>query len=297
MKGKNRLNDGLLFDFFRQVASVPGGVAMVHCENAELLEWGERAVIGLERHDTVHWEQRAPIFGELESIRRALFFAEEAGVSKLVIVHLGVGSGIEFLREKRRGTMEVTVESCPHYLAFDKDQDLGIAGKVNPPLRDRGQVNALWDRIADRTIDIIGSDQLAFTSRTKGENFWNAPTGITGGMPMILSVLLTEGVRRGRLSLPRLVELTSTRAAQVFGLYPRKGTLEVGSDADLVILDEDREVRVTCEVLNTVSDYSAYEGYQAHGWAGVTVAGGRVVYENGEVVDAMGGGRLLTTAP
>ena len=160
----------------------------------------------------------------------------------------------------------------------------------------RAHVEALWERLLDGTMDLIGSDQLAFTRESKGRDMWSARTGITGGIPMILPILLSEGVRKGRLPLTRLVELTSTRAAQEFGLYPRKGALEVGSDADLVILDEDREVRVTPEVLNTFSDFTAYEGYVAHGWAGVTIAGGRVVYEDGQVVDAGNGGRVLTPA-
>jgi dihydroorotase-like cyclic amidohydrolase len=127
----------------------------------------------------------------------------------------------------------------------------------------------------------------------KGHDLWTARAGITGGSAMILPVLLSEGVRRGRLSLQQLTALTSSNAAKLFGLYPRKGALEVGSDADLVIVDPDREVKVDLAALNSVVDFSPYEGYVAHGWAATTVAGGEVVYHDGEVVAERPRGRYL----
>lgn len=293
MIGRNGLNDGQLLEYFQQVARVPGGVAMVHCENRGIMESAEQRLVAAGRQDLAAWSERSPVFAEIEAIHRALTLAQEAGVERLFIVHVGVGSGTEFLREKRWGPTRLAVETCPHYLLFDKDQDLGVAGKVGPPLKDRSQVQALWDRLLDGTMDVIGSDQLAFTAASKGKDLWRAPSGITGGLAMRLPLLLSEGVRKGRLPITRLVELTSTRAAQFFGLYPRKGALEVGSDADMVLLDEDREVQVTPTILNTFSDYTPYEGYLAHGWAGITIAGGRVIYEGGQVVDAPNGGRLL----
>jgi dihydroorotase-like cyclic amidohydrolase len=187
----------------------------------------------------------------------------------------------------------VTTETCPHYLALDKDTDRGVQGKVNPPLRSRPHVEALWQRLTDGTIDVLGSDHCPFTRAVKGADLWTARAGITGGSAMILPVLLTEGLRRGRLSLPQIVALTSSNAARLFGLYPRKGTLDVGSDADLVIVDPDREVKVDLATLNSVVDFSPYEGYLAHGWAATTVAGGQVVYDGGEIVAARRRGRYL----
>jgi dihydropyrimidinase len=127
----------------------------------------------------------------------------------------------------------------------------------------------------------------------KGRDLWSARAGIAAGTAMILPVLLTEGVRRGRVTLQQLVELTSYNAARLFGLYPRKGALEVGSDADLVIVDLDRQVKVDLGTLNSVVDFSPYEGYVAHGWAATTVAGGEVVYCDGEVVAERPRGRYL----
>lgn len=290
--GIQGMGDAQIFSVFQQVAQIPRALALVHCENMELIELHQRPFIEAGRQDTAAWSDGRPVFGELEAIRRMAQFADAAGV-QLLVPHMGVGLGSEFLRQKVWGRGRVATESCPHYLAFDKDHDRGVMGKVNPPLRGADHVQALWQRLVDGTVDVMGSDHCPFTRAVKGTDLWAARAGITAGSAMILPVLLTEGVLRGRLSLEQLVALTSANAARLFGLYPRKGALEVGSDADLVILDLDRDVRVTLEALNTVSDFSPYEGYAARGWARTTVAGGEIVYDGGDVVATAPRGRYL----
>jgi dihydroorotase-like cyclic amidohydrolase len=290
--GIQGMGDDAIFSVFRQVAAIPGGVAIVHCENMELIELHQQSFVAAGRQDTAAWSDARPEFGELEAIQRMTLFAEAAGV-QLLVPHMGVGIGSEFLRQKAWGAGRVATETCPHYLAFEKDTDRGVLGKVNPPLRSAKHVEALWRRLTDGTIDVMGSDHCPFTRAVKGHDLWTARAGITGGSAMILPVLLSEGVRRGRLSLQQLTALTSSNAAKLFGLYPRKGALEVGSDADLVIVDPDREVKVDLAALNSVVDFSPYEGYVAHGWAATTVAGGEVVYHDGEVVAERPRGRYL----
>jgi dihydroorotase-like cyclic amidohydrolase len=290
--GIQGMGDDTIFSVFQKVAQIPGGVALVHCENMELIELHQQPFIAAGRQDTAAWSDARPEFGELEAIRRMVAFAEAAGV-QLLIPHMGVGLGSEFLRQKSWGRGRVATETCPHYLLFDKDTDRGVQGKVNPPLRGAPQVEALWRRLTDGTIDVLGSDHCPFTRAVKGSDLWSARAGITAGSAMILPVLLTEGVRRGRLTLQQLVALTSANAAKLFGLYPRKGALEVGSDADLVIVDLDRPVKVDLAALNSVVDFSPYEGYVAHGWPATTVAGGEVVYESGQIVAERPRGRYL----
>jgi dihydroorotase-like cyclic amidohydrolase len=290
--GIQGMGDDAIYSVFRQVAGIPGGIAIVHCENMELIELHQQPFIAAGRQDTAAWSDARPEFGELEAIRRMVVFAEAAGV-QLLVPHMGVGLGSEFLRQKAWGRGRVATETCPHYLLFDKDTDRGVQGKVNPPLRSAAQVEALWQRLTDGTIDVLGSDHCPFTRAVKGDDLWSARAGITAGSAMILPVLLTEGVRRGRLTLSQLVALTSYNAARLFGLYPGKGALEVGSDADLVIVDLDRQVKVDLAALNSVVDFSPYEGYLAHGWAATTVAGGEVVYHAGDVVAERPRGRYL----
>ena len=290
--GIQGMGDDQIFSVFRQVAKIPGGIAIVHCENMEVIDLHQKPFIAANRQDTAAWSDARPVFGELEAIRRMVAFAEAAGI-ELLIPHMGVGLGSEFLRQKAWGRGRVATETCPHYLLFDKDTDRGVMGKVNPPLRSVEHVEALWQRLVDGTVDVLGSDHCPFTKAVKGTDLWSARAGITAGSAMILPVLLTEGVRRGRLGIQRVVELTSTNAARLFGLYPRKGALEVGSDADLVIVNLDREVKVDLRTLNSVVDFSPYEGWVARGWADTTIAGGQVVYDKGEVVADRPRGRYL----
>jgi dihydropyrimidinase len=291
--GIQGMGDDQIFAVFQQVAKIPGGIAIVHCENMELIELHQKPFRSANRQDTAAWSDARPVFGELEAIRRMAAFAEAAGV-QLLIPHMGVGLGSEFLRQKQWGRRgRVATETCPHYLLFDKDTDRGVAGKVNPPLRSAEHIDALWARLLDGTVDVLGSDHCPFTRAVKGDDLWSARAGITGGSAMILPVLLTEGVRRGRLTIEQVVELTSSNAARLFGLYPSKGTLEPGSDADLVIVDLDREVKVDLRTLNSVVDFSPYVGWTARGWADTTIAGGQVVYEKGEVVAERPRGRYL----
>ena len=290
--GIQGMGDDTIFSVFQKVAAIPGGVAIVHCENMELIELHQKPFVAAQRQDTAAWSDARPEFGELEAIRRMVAFAEAAEV-QLLIPHMGVGLGSEFLQRKAWGRGRVATETCPHYLVFDKDTDRGVQGKVNPPLRSAHHVEALWQRLTDGTIDVLGSDHCPFTKVVKGRDLWSARAGITAGSAMILPVLLGEGVRRGRLTLPHVVELTSYNAARLFGLYPRKGALEVGSDADLVVVDLDRQVKVDLAALNSVVDFSPYEGYVAHGWAATTVAGGEIVYDDGQIVAERPRGRYL----
>ncbi len=290
--GIQGMGDDQIFSVFRQVAKILGAIAIVHCENMEVIELHQKPFIAANRQDTAAWSDARPVFGELEAIRRMVAFAEAVGI-ELLIPHMGVGLGSEFLRQKAWGRGRVATETCPHYLLFDKDTDRGVMGKVNPPLRSVEHVEALWQRLVDGTVDVLGSDHCPFTKAVKGTDLWSARAGITAGSAMILPVLLTEGMRRGRLGIQRVVELTSANAARLFGLYPRKGALEVGSDADLVIVDLDREVKVDLRTLNSVVDFSPYEGWVARGWADTTIAGGQVVYEKGEVVAERPRGRYL----
>ena len=290
--GIQGMGDDQIFSVFRHVAKIPGGIAIVHCENMEVIDLHQKPFIAANRQDTAAWSDARPVFGELEAIRRMVAFAEAVGI-ELLIPHMGVGLGSEFLRQKTWGRGRVATETCPHYLLFDKDTDRGIMGKVNPPLRSAEHVEALWQRLVDGTVDVLGSDHCPFTKAVKGTDMWSARAGITAGSAMILPVLLSEGVRRKRLTIQRVVELTSANAARLFGLYPRKGALEVGSDADLVIVDLDREVKVNLSALNSVVDFSPYGGWVARGWADTTIAGGQVVYEKGEVVAERPRGRYL----
>jgi dihydropyrimidinase len=170
---------------------------------------------------------------------------------------------------------------------------------MNPPLRKRADVEALWTGLAGHEIQVVSSDHCPFPVAAKARgagSFFDAPPGI-GGTELILTVLLSEGVAKGRLSLERLVQVTSADPARLFGLYPRKGRVAPLAHADFVIVDPDEEWTVGSGRLPSRCDYTPYEGLRARGRVALTMARGRVVYRNGEFVGQAGAGRFLRRRP
>jgi len=293
------LDDGLIFEGMRQVATRPGVMALIHAENIDVILHNRELGIAADPDatDTATWSNHRPHFTEEEAIIRSCIFAESAG-APLCVIHTSVGRGPELLRAARDRYPPLYMETCPQYLVLDMDMPLGTWGKVNPPLRTKTDQELLWAGLADGTIDWMGSDHCDYDLTTREGNIWDVGPGLPGGMTMILPVLLSEGVNKGRLTLERVVEVTSANFARLIGASPRKGTIAVGSDADLVMIDLEKEVTIDADVLNGHSDYTPYEGMVMRGWPRMTIAGGHVLYEDGEVDrDTTHRGTLVTIPP
>lgn len=284
-------DDGLLYEAMGRIADVPGGIAAVHPENIAVIERLRRRLLQAGRDGLAAWSESRPPFTEAESVRRALYLAEQANCP-LYIPHVSCRKTLEAVKEHRsRRTTPVYVETCPHYLTHTRDSEVGLLGKVNPPLREDEDRDALWLAMGSGDVDTVGTDHCGLRMEDKGPDVWTATPGFPG-MATMLPVLL-EGVRQGRLSLLQVAMLTSYNAARIFGLYPRKGTLLPGSDADLTIVDPDRTDRVTAQRLQSRSDFSLYEGWELTGWPVLTMVRGQVAMENGRVLVEPGYGRYL----
>ncbi len=281
--------DGWVYATMRKAATIPGGVVSVHCENTGVASWLKHELQATGRQDLGAYTESRPAFCEEETIGRMLFLAELTGCP-LYIVHTTVGKGPEIAEAARARGVDVTVETCPHYLTRScYDPDLDMRAKISPPLRDREQIEGLWRGIFAGTVRSLGSDHVPFFPK-QGEDLWTEKPGIVS-FPWELPLLLNEGVHNRGLPLSRLVELNSYTPARRFGLYPRKGSLAPGADADLVLVDLDEEREVVHEGNGTC----IYEGWKLRGWPVLTVSRGRVVYEDGEVdPDASGHGRCVT---
>jgi dihydropyrimidinase len=218
-----------------------------------------------------------------------IFLAEKTGCS-LHLVHTSVGMGPILAAEARARGVQVTVETCPHYLTRTcYDEDLDMKAKISPPLRDRTELEGLWDGMLNGSVYSLGTDHVPFLPK-KGEDLWTEFPGVVS-FPWELSLMLHFGVHERGLPLSRLVEVNSYNPARRFGLWPRKGDIEVGFDADLVLVDLDEER----EVVHTGKGTCIYEGWKLKGWPVLTVARGDVVYENGEVSETLyGRGRCVT---
>ena len=281
--------DGWVYATMRKAAQIRGGVVSVHCENTGIATWLKDEMIATGRQDLGAFTESRPAFCEVETIQRMIFLAELTGCP-LYVVHTTAGQGPVVAEAARARGVDVTIETCPHYLTRTcYDPDLDMRAKISPPLRDREELEGLWRGIFAGTVRSLGSDHVPFFPK-KGEDLWAEKPGIVS-FPWELPLLLNEGVHNRGLPLSRLVEMNSYTPARRFGLYPRKGSLQIGADADLVLVDLDEEREVVHEGNGTC----IYEGWKLKGWPVLTVARGRVVYENGQVdPDASGHGRCVT---
>lgn len=204
-------------------------------------------------------------------------------------VHISSGKTADELAALRGAGYELWGETCTHYLCLTTEE-CDERMKVNPPVRSKEDQETLWKRLADGTISTIGTDHCANVSETKfGEGIRDSALGFPSSVTM-LPLILSAGVNEGRLSLERAVAVTSTNTAKAFNLYPKKGTIRVGSDADLAVVDLNETNTVTPELLQGAADYSPYEGREVTGWPTYTVVRGQLAYEEGEVVGEKGYG-------
>lgn len=289
--GFTRPGDGFFLDVFTAVGKHPGCISMLHAENSEIILRIRPRVMAQGRSDTAAWTDSRPAFCEEEAVARGLFLAKVAK-TPLGIVHMTTAEGVRLLIQQKQNYPSLYAETCPHYLLLHKDLPLGVLGKVNPPLRSRQNVELLWGAVSRGEIDFVGSDHCTWRRADKGDNIWSAWSGLPG-TAMLLPVLLSEGVNKQRITMEQLVRLTSYNAARIFGLFPRKGNIAVGADADLVILDLEKRMTITPEVLNSILDWTPYEGYQCRGWPWITIAKGRVVCQEEQIVDRSPRGRLI----
>ncbi len=290
-----RAEDGILWEAMQRIAAW-GSVLGVHAENNDLAARLQHRLRQAGRRDMRAWCEARPPVVELEAIQRALVLSRAAGC-RLHIVHLSLPEGAGLIAEARRAGARVTVETCPQYLLLDEEMfaQLGPVAKCAPPLRPRHTVDALWRCVLDGTIDCLSSDHSPCPPEEKlrgTDNVWDAWGGITG-VQTFLPLIVSEGIHRRGLSLERFVELTSAHTARIFGLYPRKGSLLPGADADVVILDLDREWTVTESSLLYRHRMTPYLGWKIRGWIDRVMVRGRAVVADGEVVGKPGYGQLI----
>ena len=287
--GISGLDDGQLLEALTAVARC-GGTALVHCENQELAARAARDVHAAGGEGLVGFAASRPPIVELEAVRRVAFLAARAGCP-LYVVHVTSQEAIEFVASARSAGQMIYAETEPHYLTETSDSPAGNLAKVIPPIRTAADRDALWAALAGGRVDAIGSDHVVARREHKQGSVWDAQLAFPG-IATILPVLLSEGVNAGRIPLSRVVAVTSTNPARIFGLE-RKGALLPGRDADFVVVDLDLERTVDAGMLGSASDFSIYEGRTLRGWPVLTVSRGEAVVRDGEAVGSEGHGRFL----
>jgi dihydropyrimidinase len=300
-----KLDDYQLLDVL-SVARREQALVMVHAENHDLIRWmTDRLLEGGHQAPRYHAVSH-PRIAEGEATHRAIRMAEVLD-TPMLIVHVSAAEAIAEIRRAQDRGLKVYGETCPQYLfltAADLDRD-GMEGAkfcCSPPPRDAAEQEAVWAGLANGTFQVFSSDHAPYRFDETGKlaNGPNAPfKSIANGVPGLelrLPLLFSEGVGRGRLDLNQFVALTSTNAARLYGLYPRKGTIAIGADADIAIWDVEREVRVTTADLHDNVGYTPYEGRDLRGWPVTVLSRGRVVVDDGALRVERGSGSFVPCA-
>lgn len=289
--GIQGIDDGFIFDFFKALASYSKAIPCVHAENIEVI-WRLRNTLQNQSGESLAtWDASRPMFVEAENVHRAIYFAEVAQCPVYIVHISGKGALDEVQRYKMRYD-KVYGETCPHYLTHSRESEIGILGKVNPPLRTLADTEVLWQGIRGGTIDTVGSDHVPRPKAAKSGGIWKASAGFPG-VGTLLPILLSEGVNKRGIPLEKIVEITSHNVAKIFGLYPRKGDISIGSDADLVIIDLNLEKEVYANDLQSYSDFSIYESWKLKGWPVLTMVRGKTVMKSGKIVGQEGFGEFI----
>jgi dihydropyrimidinase len=270
------------------------GLVCVHCENGLATDYLEDKYNREGRDPKTMFTSMRPDLLEAEATNRAISIAQVMG-SAVYIVHNSAEANLEPLRRAREKGWRVFGETCPQYLALTDEttQRLGPLAKIGPPLRTERDNVALWEALADGTLVTIGSDH-APKGKKLDDNFFDAAYGAPH-IETMLPVCYDVGVNGGLITLPKLVAALSETPAKVFGLYPQKGTLQVGSDADLIIFDPTKTWTVSASNQHSKAGFTLYEGRMVTGAVEMTMQRGRVIVENGELRGTPGSARFLKT--
>lgn len=284
------LNDHDLLKVFEAVSRERGTV-LVHAESDAIIHYSTQKLINKEKLSPQHFPHSHPPEAEIEAIHRVIQYAKVTGVS-LYIVHVSTAEGSQAVAKARRDGYEIFGETCPHYLLLDNsryqsDDPLKVLGFVcNPPLRTAQDQQVLWRQLRQGNLQTVCTDHCAFNHRDQKdqglESFLNTPPGLPG-IEARLGLLYSFGVRTGRLTASQWVNCCSSEPAKRFNLFPRKGNLSVGADADIIIFDPNIKFKLSkvnkCHpiTLHEDVDYSPYESFEVHGWPKATFLRGRLI--------------------
>jgi dihydroorotase (multifunctional complex type) len=286
--GTKQPDDGVLYKALVELRK-RGGLPKVHCENYEIARQLIPALKATGRNDLAVYDEARPEFCEEEHMQRVALLARVVG-TPIYVVHVSIGKGLAIAHAAEGQGVTMYLETCPHYLTLDKDNNsVGIRAKVNPPVRSKENIETLWNGVRHGEIDCIGTDHASGKLEGKEKDIWSADAAFPG-LQTYPPIMITEGIRRG-ITIQRIVEVCCTNNARI-NLIPRKGAISIGYDGDLTIVDLRRRLRVSRDMLVGSSDYSVYEGMDLI-FPHTTILRGQVLVEDGSIVAKPGVGKIL----
>ena len=279
-----------------RAAADAGALVAIHAEDHAIVAARTAALHAAGRTGVEHFPESRPVEAEVKAVREAVADAERTNAA-IYLVHLSSRAALDALRQGKRRA-RVFGETRPLYLyltraQFDRPDAALWVGQ--PPLREAADVDAVWTALADGTLDTVGTDHIPHTRAAKlapGLSFDQIPPGVSN-LETLLPMLYSEGVRKKRITLSRLVEVLATTPARIAGMYPRKGVVAVGSDADIVIFDPDVHRTVHAADLQSACDYDPYEGWDVTGWPEVVLSRGEIVFDHGDIRARSGRGSFV----
>ncbi len=298
-----KLDDRQILELL-EVAREHGAMVMIHAENTDAITYLTERLLAVGKSAPRYHGLSRPSPVEREATHRAITLSELLDVP-ILLVHVSGAEAVEQIRWARGKGLNIYAETCPQYL-FLTQEDLalpdfhGAKCVCSPPPRDKANQQVIWDGLVDGLFTVLSSDHAPFNYEDdsgkrlggKAPAFPYIPNGVPG-LETRLPLLFSEGVLTGRLSIQQFVALTSTNAARLYGLYPKKGTIAIGSDADLVIWDTGTPVTITNEALHHDADYTPYEGREVQAWPAMTLLRGNVVWDGKAFTGQVGGGQFL----
>lgn len=288
------LPSGELLAAFRTIGAF-GGRVIIHAEDQSMLEYNKKQLDRDGRIDPMAFVDWRPEIVEIEAINRALFLMKGTGV-KVVFAHTTVPDGVELIQKAKQEGQDVIVETCPHnlYLTTEHLREKGPWVTYSPPVRNPESVERLWKQLAEGLITTMGSDHGPVDRELKvsGEhNIWKSQFGIPGNETMV--PLMLNAVLDKKITLERMVSILAENPALIYGLYPQKGTIQIGSDADLTIIDPNATTVLEAKNMQTACGWIPYEGWKLKGHVVSTVLRGNVVMDHGKILGKPGNGKFV----
>lgn len=298
-KGALMIDDGALFQIL-QKCNEAGALVMIHAENGDIIDLMVKDLLAQKKTAPKYHALSRPPEAEAEATGRAIAIAQMAG-APIYIVHLTCKEALEKVKEARDKGLPALAETCPQYLilSYKNYEEPGFNGAkyvMSPPLREKSNQTPLWHGLAFGDLQVISTDHCPFNFKGQKDLGKNDFSEIPNGAPGIenrLCLIYNEGVNKGRISVNRFVDLVSTTPAKLFGLYPEKGTVAVGSDADLVVFDPKERFTITAKTNHQNVDYTPYEGYKGKGAPRMVIAKGKVLVKEGKFLGRPGQGRYI----
>lgn len=287
------LDSGKLLDAFRKIGSF-GGTVILHCENDEMLKHNEKKLKAEGRKDNMAFVEWRPPVVEAEAINRALFLLQDTG-ARAVFLHTTIPEGVDMVIAEKEKGRDVWVETCAHnlYLTTEDLKEKGPWVTYSPPVRDPERVQGLWDRLNEGKIHTLGSDHGTVdpVSKKKGEtDIWDHQFGVPDGETLV--PLMLNAVANGWISAERMSAVLSENPARIYGLFPRKGIIAIGSDADFTIADMTKTYTLKAENMYTACKWIPYEGKEVTGQVVYTILRGKIISINGHIQGKSGYGKF-----